>query len=286
LIACANVANLSLVRANQRSRELAIRAALGASKGEMVRSALTESLLLSLGGTAVGSILSMWIFDVGITRASVQMTRLEETAADLNVFAFAVTICVLTTVLFGLLPAWRAAHVDPQQALNAAGRSNTDTLRGGRVRAALVSAEVALGTVLAAGSGLLLISFYHVMNVPRGFDGHDILIVDLVLPSPRYQAADKQVSFFRAVHDNISSIPGVMNIAANSRVPLAFEDPDAVTREGEETSAPHRLDAAWTPRISSHLSPSGRASALSISARCEYRCARDGYFETRERARG
>jgi putative ABC transport system permease protein len=235
LIVCANVANLSLVRANRRCRELAIRVALGAGKVNLIGLLLTESFLLALGGTAVGSILSMWIIDVVISLASVQIPRLEETAADVNVFAFAIAVCALTTILSGLLPAWRASRVDPQHALNAAGRTKTETLRGGRIRATLVGAEVALGTVLVIGSGLLLISFHHVMNTPRGFDGHDILMADLVLPSPRYQAVEKQISFFRALRDTIASIPGAMNVAANTRLPLGFEDHDAVTREGEET---------------------------------------------------
>jgi len=111
LIACANIANLSLVRATQRSKELAIRAALGAGKANLIRLSLMESFLLALGGTVAGSILSMWIADVMISWAPSQVPRLEETAADVNVFAFAVVVCALTTFLFGLLPAWRAAHV-------------------------------------------------------------------------------------------------------------------------------------------------------------------------------
>jgi predicted permease len=232
LIACANVANLSLVRATQRSRELAIRAALGAGKDALVRHSLTESFLIALGGTIAGSILSMWITDLAVSRAPSQVPRLEETAADATVFAFAVGLCVFTTVLFGLLPAWRASHVDPQTALNTAGRGSTDALRGGRLRAVLVSAEVALGTVLVIGSGLLLSSLHRVINAPRGFDGGDILTLDLVLPSPRYPAIEKQASFFRAVHEGVGSIPGVMNVAVTTWLPLAGEAMDFVAPEG------------------------------------------------------
>ena len=223
LIACANIANLSLIRATQRSRELAMRAALGAGRGDLIKYSLTESFLLGLCGTAVGSVLSMWITDVLISYAPA-IPRLEESSVDSNVIAFAVGVCGLTTILFGLLPALRVSRVDPQQTLGgAAGRGTTDSRRGGRLRAALISAEVALGTLLVIGSGLLLTSFHRVMNVPRGFDGGDILITDLALSTPKYQGVEKQVRFIRAVHDELTSIPGVMNIAVNTRPPLTEE---------------------------------------------------------------
>jgi predicted permease len=233
LIACANVANLSLVRAGQRSREFAIRVALGAGKRDLIAFLLTESFVLASCGTAVGWMLSMWITDVVISQASAHVPRIEETTVDAIVFGFAVAACAVTTVLFGLLPAWKAAGLDPQHALNAAGRGNTDTLPGGRLRSALISVEVALGTVLVIGSGLLLISFNQLMNTPRGFDGHDILLANLLLPSPRYQALDKQVSLFRAVRDSVASLPGVTNVAATTRLPLLLDDRDAVLREGD-----------------------------------------------------
>jgi hypothetical protein len=174
----------------------------------------------------------MWITDFATSRAPSDVPRLEEAAADASVFAFAVGLCVLTTILFGLLPAWRASHVDPQTALKAAGRGNTDTRRGGRLRAALVTTEVGLGTVLVIGSGLLLISFHRVMNAPRGFDGGDVLTLDLVLPAPKYQALEKRVAFFHAVREGVASIPGVINVTANSWLPLTGEAVDFVKREG------------------------------------------------------
>ena len=232
LIACANVANLSLVRTVRRSRELAIRVALGANKRNLIGFLLMESFLLALGGSAAGAILSMWITNAVIWRAPAEVPRLEETAFDARVFLFAVAVCALTTVLCGLLPAWRASRTDPQQALNAGARGNTDSSQSGRLRSLLVGAEVALGTLLVIGAGLLLSSFYRVINVPRGFDGHDIMIVDLLLPSPRYQDVDKQAAFVRAAHDVIASIPAVMNVAVNSRLPLLFETRDAALAEG------------------------------------------------------
>ena len=118
-IACANIANLSLVRATRRSKELAIRAALGAGKGNLIRLSLTESFLLALGGLLTGSIVSMWITSLVISWAPSQVPRLEETAADVNVFAFAVAVCGLTIFLFGLLPSLegssRGSSAGPQR---------------------------------------------------------------------------------------------------------------------------------------------------------------------------
>jgi putative ABC transport system permease protein len=249
LIACVNVANLSLVRATQRSRELAVRAALGASRRDLIRYSLAESLIIALAGTIAGSILSLWITDLAVSRAPL-LPRAGEVVADFVVFGFAVGTCVLTTVLFGLLPACKASRADPMDALKAAGRGKTDTRRGGRIRATLIAAEVALGTVLVIGSGLLLSSFHRVMNSPRGFDGHDVLIADLLLPSSKYQAVEKQVAFYRALHDDLAAIPGVSRVAANTRPPLDGEAPFSVLTEGATKRLSQLPWASW-PNVTS-----------------------------------
>ena len=151
LIACVNVANLSLVRSTQRVRELAVRVALGASRGDLIRYSLSESFIVAVAGTITGSILSWWITDVALSRAPI-LPRGEEIATDTVVLCFAIAICVLTTILFGTLPAWRGSRVDPMEALSAGSRGNTDSSRGGRIRASLIAAEVALGAVLVIGS--------------------------------------------------------------------------------------------------------------------------------------
>jgi len=222
LIACANVANLSLVRAAKRWREFAVRAALGASRGDLIRYSLAESFLIALVATIAGSILSLWIRDIAISRAPF-LPRTGEIAIDARVLGFAVGVSVLTPILFGLLPAWRASRTDPSKALSSACRGNTESLRVGLVRSVVIAAEVALGTVLVIGSGLLLMSFHRVMNNPRGFDGNDILIADLYLPSARYRVLEKQLSLFRGVHDELVSIPGVVRVTASTRPPLELQ---------------------------------------------------------------
>jgi len=188
-------------------------------------------LLIALAGRIAGSLFSLWITDLALSRAPL-LPRAGEVGTDFVVFGFAAGICVLTTVLFGLLPAWRASRADPLDALNAGGRGNTDGLRGGRIRATLIAAEVALATVLVIGSGLLLISFHHVMNAARGFDGHDVLIADLLLPPSKYQTIEKQVAFYRALHGDLAVMPGVSRVEANTRPPLDGEAIFSVLTEG------------------------------------------------------
>jgi len=204
---------------------------LGASRSDLIRYSFVESLLIALAGRIAGSLFSLWITDLALSRAPL-LPRAGEVGTDFVVFGFAAGICVLTTVLFGLLPAWRASRADPLDALNAGGRGNTDGLRGGRIRATLIAAEVALATVLVIGSGLLLISFHHVMNAARGFDGHDVLIADLLLPPSKYQTIEKQVAFYRALHGDLAVMPGVSRVEANTRPPLDGEAIFSVLTEG------------------------------------------------------
>ena len=250
LIACVNVANLSFVRSTQRVRELAVRVALGASRGNLVRYSLAESFVVAFAGTIVGYILSQWITELAISRVPL-LPRTDEIVTDTAVLCFAIGICVLTTILSGTLPAWRASRVDPIEALRAGSRGNTDTLRGGRIRAGLVAAEVALGAVLVCGSGLLLRSLHEVMNTPRGFNGKNVLVSDVDLPAETYRSIEKQASFFRRLREDISSVPGVLHVAANTRLPLESE---AIYPVFEEDSAKplNELTLASWPNVSSN----------------------------------
>jgi putative ABC transport system permease protein len=256
LIACVNVTNLSLVRTVQRTRELAIRAALGASRRDLIGYSFIESLLLSLAGTAVGTIASLWITDAVVSRAPARIPRLDEVSVDSRVALFSVAVCVLTTILFGILPAWRASHVDPQQSLSTASHGNTDSRRSGRIRAALVSAEVALGTLLAIGSGLLLNSLHHMMTAPKGFEGDQVVIAEFALPPSKYQAPAAMERFFRGLRDQLSSTPGIGNIAAATLLPLEPERLAPILTEGPDT-ARFGPAVAWPAVSSEYLAAMG-----------------------------
>lgn len=237
----------TLVRSTQRARELAVRVALGASRGDLIRLSLAESFLVSLAGTIAGWILSLWITSLASSRAP-HLSRAEEIVTDTSVLWFAIGMCVLTTILFGALPALRSSQADPLDALRAGSRGVTEGLRGGRVRATLVAAEVALGVLLVVGSGLLLRSFHNVMNAPRGFDGHDILLSDLFLTPQNYRPVEKQSLFFRNLRDQLSLVPGVLQVAADTRPPLATEAILAVFEKGV-TKAPNDLLSAGWPNV-------------------------------------
>jgi len=150
LIACVNVANLSLVRSTQRERELALRVALGASRGHLIQHSLTESFLIALAGTIAGFILSQWITEFAVSRAP-RLPRLEDVVTDTGVLSFAIAICALTTILFGILPAWQTSRADPLAAMSAGSRRNTNTLRSGSIRRVLIAGEVALCVVVLQG---------------------------------------------------------------------------------------------------------------------------------------
>lgn len=223
LIVCVNVANLTLVRATHRRRELAIRTALGAGKRHLAGQSLVESAMLAMSGTLLGLLMALWIMDLLIALLRVQLPRLEGVALDRHVLAFAVGLCLLTTILFGMLPALCAAGVSPQEAIQSCSRGNTDGPRGGRLRAVLVSAEVALSTLLLIGAGLLLSSLQRVMHASRGFQSENIVSVDLSLPSSRYETMQLRTAFFRRLSEAVHSLPGVLHAGYISSMPLSGE---------------------------------------------------------------
>jgi putative ABC transport system permease protein len=223
MIVCVNVANLTLVRATHRRRELAIRTALGAGKRHLAGQSLVESALLAVSGTLLGLLMALWIMDFLIARLRVQLPRLEGVALDSHVLAVAVGLCLLTTILFGMLPALCAAGVSPQEAIQTCSRGNTDGPRGGRLRAVLVSAEVALSTLLLIGAGLLLSSLQRVMHATRGFQSENIVSVDLSLPSSRYETMQLRTAFFRRLSEAVHSLPGVLHAGYISSMPLSGE---------------------------------------------------------------
>ena len=223
LIACVNLANLSLMRTAQRTRELAVRAALGAQRRDLLTYSLAESSLLALLGTVGGVFLSVWITDGVVALASSELPRLDEASTDVGVLLFSAAVCVLCTLFFGVAPAWRASTVDPLESINSGGRGRTESRRTSRFRRTLVALEVALGTMLAIGAGLLVTSLQRMMNAPKGFNVDRVLIADFNLPSPKYQTTNAIDRFYHGLRDQLAAQPGVLRVAAATMLPLENE---------------------------------------------------------------
>ena len=224
LIACTNVANLLLARSAARRKEVAVRAALGASRWRVVRQLLTESVLLSLAGGAAGLVLALWGVEalVALIPAAqlAQMPYLQSLSLNRDVLVFATVLSLLTGVLFGLTPALSASRADLQGALKEGGR-NTVSRGGRRLRDLLVVAEVALALMLLVGAGLLMKSLVVMLRVDPGFDTRNLLTLRVALPPVRYAEDGRATRFYDEVLRRVSSVPGVRGAALTSNLPLA-----------------------------------------------------------------
>ncbi|HYY97460.1 MAG TPA: ABC transporter permease, partial [Pyrinomonadaceae bacterium] len=209
LIACANVANLLLARAAGRQKEMAIRAALGASRWRVVRQLLVESLLLALAGGASGLLLAMWGADVLVAAGPADIPRVNQTGLDARVLAFTLLVSVATGVVFGLAPALQASRPDLTGALKEGARGGAEGPRRSRLRGALVVAEVAVSLVLLIGAGLLIRSFVRLMQTDPGFDPSRLVALDLPLTRARYDTPEKQSAFFAQLVERARAMPGV-----------------------------------------------------------------------------
>lgn len=220
LIACANVANLSLARATARHREMAIRAALGAGRRRVVRQLLTESLMLSLLGGAVGLLVAWWGVHFLLDASPVNLPRLQDVGLDTSVLAFTAVVSVLTGVIFGLAPALQASRADLQDALKEGARNMAGGRVRNQVRAALVVVEVALSLVLLVGAGLLGKSFMILSEVRPGFEPEHVLTTDLSLARTKYSTPEQQQAGFAEITSRVAAIPGVEAAAAIYPLPL------------------------------------------------------------------
>jgi putative ABC transport system permease protein len=267
LIACANVANLLLARATTRGRELAVRVALGATRGDLVRQLLAESLVIALIGGALGALLSLWgvrlmreALPAELVRFNPGWTRIEVSGAAL---LFTVVISLLTALVVGLIPALVASRANPQQALKESGRSATGTGGRQRVRNALVVGEVALALMLLFGTGLMVRSFIGLIDSDQGYAVDGAVTLQLTLPSARYET-DAVAAFYTKLVDRVRELPGVRGAGMTSALPPAWEDHSTrFILEGEPK--PQRGDPAHRERL--RVVSEGYLSALGVPVR-------------------
>jgi predicted permease len=218
IIACANVANLLLARSSARQREFAIRAALGADRGRVVRQLLTESVLLSLGGAAIGLLLARWGTRLVLTAVPGSLPRSTEIAIDPFVMVVTLAVSVATGLLFGLVPAFHGASVNPQEFLKEGARG----AGGGRHRAegVFVAVEVGLAVILLSGAALMMQSVWRLWQVDPGFSARNVLTTHVAL-SPKAMAGPAAIRLaFQQLLDRVAAIPGVQSAAIASLIPL------------------------------------------------------------------
>jgi putative ABC transport system permease protein len=219
LIACVNVANLLLARASTRQREMAIRAALGASRVRVMRQLLTESLLLAAMGGLAGIFLALWGTHVLKAGTALNIPRLDETRLDPGVLGFTLIVSLLTGLIFGLAPAWQASKLNLNATLKEGGRVGTGGA-GHRLRGALITGEIALSVALLIGAGLMFRSFMQLRNVPLGFRHENVLKMQISLPMSKY-SKDAPVNFFNQLLERLRAAPGVIDAAAVTQTPLS-----------------------------------------------------------------
>lgn len=280
LVGCVNVANLLLARAAARERELAIRAALGAGRGRLLRQFLIESLLLSLGGGALGVLAAVWGVDALLAIAPPGLPRLNDVSVSLPVLAFALGVSMMVACALGVLIALRATSADPQRALNEGGWAQVGSARSQRLGRVLVAAQLATTLVLLTGAGLLGRSLLQVLSVDPGFRTTHIESMELEVPASQgsssfsfgYAVDTRPANFATTLFDRLRALPGVEDVGGASVLPLGSQfvsdgkfllldrqpDIDLSTPAGSE-----RLDRLW------NTAPGGEA---------DYSVASAGYF--------
>lgn len=224
LIACANVASLLLARAASRRKELAIRTALGATRGQLIQQLLIESLLLAFAGGALGLVLAVWGKEllVGLLPASYAYLQLQDAVRiDGTVLLFTLGAAIATGLLFGLLPAWRAAQLPVNECLKD-GRSGQEGIAGQRTRSILVVAEIGLALVLLVGAGLLISSFIRLRNVDPGFDPQNLMAINIDVPMGRYSDEAARVARIQQLQQQAAAVVGVADVSVTTGVPFPY----------------------------------------------------------------
>jgi len=220
LIACANIANLLLVRASERNREIAVRAALGSGRGRIVAQMLTESLVLAAAGTVLGLVLAWQGIRVIKALSPANLPRIESVSLDGPAFAFAAAVAVVAAILFGLAPALRAVRGNLADGLRDRG-TDTGGARGNKLRTVLVVSEVTLSLVLLIGAGLMVRSFAAIQKVNPGFEAKNVVTFNVPIPFLKYLTSQLRATFINQLGDRLATIPGVESVGGVTPLPLA-----------------------------------------------------------------
>jgi putative ABC transport system permease protein len=231
LIVCVNLANLFLALGERRARDAAVRTALGATRAQLMRQTMVEAFLTALAGGALGVLVAVYGVKLLIHAAPAGIPRLGEVAIDARVLLFGFAVTLATSVLFGLLPAWRTSRADPQEVLKAGGRTAAGSRAGMRLRNGLVTAEVTLSAALLIAAGLLMNSFLRILHADKGFNAPTVLAVDLGLSPAKYNK-DQRNDFYKRLTDELAAQPGVLAAGIATALPL----------QGETW-----IDSVWTP---------------------------------------
>jgi predicted permease len=263
LIACGNVANLLLARGAARSREIAVRAAIGAGRGRIVRQLLTESGVLALLGGLVGVVLAIWGMKLIVVMSPRELPRLHELGLDWTTVAVALALSAVSAVIFGLVPALRLARTDLHATMKEGGRSLATSGARDRLRRALVVAEVALSLVLLIGAGLLIRSGIRLQRVDQGYDPERLFTAALMLPATDYPSPELAITTFLRIRDALRTTVGVDSSALVFTVPLTGMNAQAgITPEGKNTEDPSNQAP-----VGLHLSTPGIFSTMRIPMR-------------------
>ena len=232
LIACANLANLFAARGAARAREFAIHAAVGATRGQIIKKLLSESFLIALLGGALGFLFAVWVRSGLIALSPGDVSRFQQISFDLPVLGFTFLIASLTTVLFGLWPAWQASHANVQLALKEGSSGSGDAPSAKRARDWLVISEIALTLALLVAAGLVLKSFSKMQTLQLGYEPRNLFSARFELPWKTYSSREKIGTFTKALLDKVSAIPGVQTAAIGSNSPLMGGWQTGFYREG------------------------------------------------------
>ncbi len=281
LIACANIANLLLARGSSRGRELAVRIALGAARGRIVRQLLTESVLLAAIGGVAGVLLGVWAIDGLLSLAPESMPRLNEVRLEPGVLAFASLVTLLTGVIFGLGPAIQSARAGVTQSLKEGARGSTGI--GGRaLRRVLIAVEVAMALILLTGGGLLLRSFVELQGMDLGFKPDNILVGFVNPPRTAYDTPAKRLAFYDQIFEKARALPGVQKAALTSILPLGGGDSDtSFMIEGRPAAqSQSETPVTWYREVSARLL---RSDGHTARRRPRLRGTRGGAVGGRER---